>query len=80
MDFDEIRELLLWCTVINFGLLLLWFGIIAGAGDWIHRLHGKWFPVSRETFYAIHYGGALGYKLAVFFFNVVPLLVMLAVG
>jgi hypothetical protein len=80
MELGQIRDMLLWCTIINFGMLLLWFGMFTVAGGWIYRLHGRWFPMSREAFNVAHYSGIGLYKLAIFMFNLVPYLALLIVG
>lgn len=65
-------QVFLWCLVINIGLLIWWFLIILFARDWVYRVHGKWFKLSREQFDAIHYEGIVFYKICIFIFNVVP--------
>ena len=80
MSIHEIREVLMWCTIINAVMLLVWFAMFALAGDWIYRCHSKWFPLPRETFNAIHYSGMALFKLAIFVFNLVPFLALLIVG
>jgi hypothetical protein len=63
--------------VINFGLLTLWFlGFIFGRG-FIYRMHGKWFKLPQEKFDAIIYSLMGFYKLLIFFFNVVPYVVLI---
>ncbi len=54
MTTTGITEFLLWCVGINYGLLLLWFGVFAFAHDWMYRLHSGGFRLSVETFDAIH--------------------------
>ena len=73
---ETLRETLLWCTVLNYGLLIYWYLVLLIAHDWIFAMHGKWFHLSRERFDAIHYGGMLLYKLAVTVFNFVPYIVL----
>lgn len=72
MTLNMIRELLGWCCVINIGLLLWWFLVILIAHDWIYKIHGKWFKISKETFYAIHYTGIAFFKISIFILNIVP--------
>ena len=55
MNLEVARDVLLWCTVINYGVLLWWFLVFRFAHDWIHRFHGRWFRMSVEQFDAIHY-------------------------
>ena len=80
MTLETIREMLGWCTVINMGLLLWWFLMIAVARDWIYRFHTRWFPVTVDQFNAIHYGGIAILKIAIFFFNLVPYIALHIVG
>ena len=80
MTFEVIRDVLAWCTVINYGLLVFWFVGFVLAHDWIYRVHGKWFTLSKENFDAIHYAGLAFFKLGIFLFNLVPYLAMRIVG
>ena len=57
MTIDILREVFGWCSIINMGLLLLWFLIILFAHDWIYKFHSKWFKIPVETFDAVHYAG-----------------------
>ena len=79
MNIEITRDVLLWCTVINYGVLLLWFLIFIFAHDWMHRLHGRWFQLTVEQFDAIHYTGMAIYKIGIILFNLVPYLALLIV-
>lgn len=72
MDMETLSGFFLWCTIINFAVLLLWFLLFSLAHDWIHRLHGRWFRLSVEQFNAIHYAGIAAYKIGILLFNLVP--------
>lgn len=76
MAVETIREFLLWCTVINVAILWTWFIMFRFAGDWICRMRGKSFNLSREQFDVIHYAIMGCYKIAVFVFNLVPYLAL----
>lgn len=76
MNMGELKEFLLWCTVINYLALLLWFGGFALARDWIYRLHTRWYRLSVERFDAIHYAGMAAYKLGIFLLNLAPLIAL----
>ena len=80
MTLEVIRAALGWCAIINIGLLLWWFLFVMFAGDFVYRMHGKWFPMPREKFNAIHYTGIMYFKLAVLVLNVVPYLALRIVG
>ncbi|EGV16272.1 DUF6868 family protein [Thiocapsa marina] len=76
MTTTSITDVLLWCVGINYGFLLLWFGVFAFAHDWMYRLHRRWFRLSVDTFDAIHYAGMAAYKLAILLLNLAPLLAL----
>jgi len=79
MTIEIVQDLLLWCAIINFGLLLWWFLFITLAHDWTYRLHSRWFKLSVEQFDAVHYAGIALFKLSIFFFNLVPYFALLIV-
>ncbi len=70
----EIEHILLWSLGINYALLLIWFGIFAGAHEWMYRLHLRWFRLSVERFDALNWAGIAAYKLGIILLNLVPLL------
>ena len=43
MTIGAIRDFLMWCTILDYGILLVWFLAFALAHDWLQRLHGRWF-------------------------------------
>jgi hypothetical protein len=63
---------LLWCSIINYGILLVWFLSFLLAHDWMYQLHGRWFHFSVEQFDMLHYGGMSIYKLGILLLNLVP--------
>ena len=76
MNIESITEFLLWCTIINYGILLIWFLFFAFCRDFIYRLHSVWFNISQQNFDTIHYTGMAIYKIGIILFNMVPLLVL----
>jgi len=80
MTLETARDFFLWCTVLNFAVLLLWLLALSLAHDWVHRLHGRWFRLSVERFDAMHYAGMAIYKIGILLFNLVPYLALLIVG
>ena len=74
MSIEIIRDILAWCAVLNFALLLLWFLLFTCAHNWVFRLHGRWFPLSEEKFNEIHYAAMAFYKLSFILLNLVPYL------
>ena len=76
MSIEVLRNFFLWCTVIDYGLLLVWFLFFALAHDWIQRIHGRWFHLSSEQFDALHYSMMGIFKIGIILFNLVPFVVL----
>lgn len=72
MNLDTARHILLWCAIINYGVLIVWFLAFRSAHDWLYHVHGRWFRISAEQFDAIHYAAMAIYKIGVLLFNVAP--------
>lgn len=80
MTVDELKALLLWSTVINYGVLLVWFAAFSLAHDWVYRTHTRWFRLSVETFDALNYMGVALYKIGILLFNLAPLVALCLVS
>ncbi len=76
MMINDIKNVLLWCTVLNYGVLFIWFIAFFAAHDWMYGLHSRWFKISVETFDAIHYAGLAVYKIGILLLNLVPFIVL----
>jgi len=80
MDIQTVRAFFMWCTIINGALLVLSFLILACAGDFVYRVHTKWFPMARETFNVVIYSIIGLYKIFFLGFNLVPYVALVIVG
>ena len=80
MTIETLRHALLWCAVINYGVLFVWFLFFVFVHNGLHRLHGKWFRLPLEQFDALHYGGMSVYKIGILLFNLVPYVALRIVG
>ena len=76
MTTSETRDVLLWCTGLNYAVLLVWFGAFVFGHEWMYRIHGRWFKFPLETFDAIHYAGFAVYKIGIILLNLVPLIAL----
>lgn len=74
MTISELKEFLLWSTVINYGIVFIWFGVFVYAHDWLFRMHTRWFKLSVENFDALNYAGVVIYKIGIVLLNLVPLI------
>ena len=71
MTVDVVRGVLLWSGIINYGILIFWILLYLFARGLLHRL-ARWYRLSPEQFDLIQFSGIVLYKLAIFFFNLVP--------
>lgn len=79
MDIDTVTAFFMWCTILNVGLLALSFLMCALAGNWVYRMHGKWFSIPRETFNTAMYSFIGLLKIFILVFNLVPYVALLIV-
>jgi hypothetical protein len=80
MSIEIVRGVLLRCTLINYGILLLWSLVMVAPHGWVHRLYGRWYRISAEQFDAIQLSGILLYKILIIVFNLVPYIALLMAG
>ena len=80
MSIEVVRDVPLWCAVINYGLLLRWFLFFTLARDGMHRFRGRWFRLPVERFDAIRYTGLMIYKIGIVLFTLVPSMALHSVG
>ena len=76
MDIVTLKTVLLYVTLINWGILLWWTLFLLFARNFLYRLHHRWFNLSEEQFNAIHYAGIAIYKLAIILFAFSPWLAL----
>jgi hypothetical protein len=76
MNIATIQTFLLWCTVINYIILVIWFAAFVLAHDMLFRLHSQWFTLSKEQFDAMNYGSMAVYKIGIMLLNLVPLIAL----
>ena len=73
---ETLREFLGWCTVINFGMLIIasmFVGPLRGA---IQGIHSKMFGLNEEQLTAAYFQYVANYKIAILVFNLVPYLAL----
>lgn len=76
MDLETLRSFLMWCSIFNYGILLLWLVLLSVGRHWMMRVQARWFPISEEKFIVTHYLMYGGYKLAIVIFNLVPFIAL----
>ena len=73
MTRQDLQAVLGWCTVINFGFMMLWFLVFLVAHDLAYQIHSSMFPgLSSVRFVEVHYQLLGFFKLSVILLNFVP--------
>jgi hypothetical protein len=72
MNIELARGFFLWCSVINYALLIIWAVPFTLWRDRLYGLWGRWFRVSSEQFDVLNICGITIYKIGVLLFNLVP--------
>ena len=71
-----LREALGWCTVLNVSLLLVAGMGVAFLGDFIRRIHARFYRLSDDDLSRAYFQYLAQYKIAIFVFNLVPYLAL----
>lgn len=71
-DLSLITTFLGWCTLINYGILILSTVMLLTCGNWVKSIHGKIFNLSDTSLDTLYFSYLGNYKLAIFVFNLVP--------
>lgn len=80
MDLGELKTLLGWCIVINYGVLLIWFAVVMVAGNWLYGVHARLFRIDSDDVPMQHFKLFGQFKLLVMVFNIAPWLALLILG
>lgn len=82
MTMKKLTALLGWCALVNYGILLAWFLAFVLARDAFHWMHSAvmGMTASPERMDAIHFTLMSGMEILILVFNLVPFLVLLALG
>jgi hypothetical protein len=70
----------MWCTILNFALLIFSSLMCVCAADWAFGYHSKWFSIPREAFNVAIFSFLALYKILIFIFCLMPYLALLIIG
>ena len=70
--FEMLSKVLLRCWIFGFVFVTFWFALYVLAGDFVYRLHGNLFGLSRHELDVIFYCGMGFLKLLVIMFFFFP--------
>lgn len=80
MSLELIRSFFLWCTLINYGVLVLWVVVFLFAREFFHWWIGKWARMSSDQIDLFNLAGITIYKLGIFLFNLAPCIALYVIG
>jgi hypothetical protein len=80
MNIMIVRDALLWCAVINFGILAVWSLLFVLSHEWLHRLWSRQFSLTAEQFDSVNFARIVLYKTGIILFNLTPYLALRIVG
>lgn len=79
MDIHTLTNFLMWCTIINGGLLIFWAVMLLAVPNFVYRSQRRFFPGSQEQFQLAMYGFLGLFKTFVLIFNFVPWMALLII-
>ena len=72
MTLETLRRFFMWCSVFNYGMLLLWASLSIYWRQGFYRLCSRLYGISLEQFDMLNFGGMSVYKILIILFNLVP--------
>ena len=72
MELELLKDVLFYSWIFNLAIMFLWVGLMAFARNWVHKMHGVFFPMPIEKFNELHYLMFGHYKLAILIFSFAP--------
>ena len=79
MNTEILRNFFMWCSIINYGVLILWFVLFIFAHDSLKSINDKLMRRKTEYFDTLHYAGMSLYKIGIILFNLVPWIVLVII-
>lgn len=80
MDIYLLREFFMWCSILNAAGLIFAAIVFGFFGDWVYKLHNKWYTLSSESFNSIVYAIVVFYKTIFVVFCLFPFIALLIMG
>lgn len=75
-----LKQFFMWCSIINFGLLLLSSLIMLLVPDAFFKIHHKWFNIDRQAFNITIYAFLGILKLFFYVFNLIPYIALVIIS
>ena len=72
MSLETARSFLLWCSLINYGVLILWAWLTIFARGFYVKTCSRLYHLSEEQFTRVNFSGLLYYKTGIILLYIVP--------
>ena len=72
MTLATLASFLMWCSIINYGILIFWALLYIFAHGFMEKIHGRWYRLTPEQYRVMNVSGIILYKLLIILFNIVP--------
>ena len=79
-DLETIRSFFGWCAVLHTGLLLVAWGAVTLASDFVRGQHKRYFDLSDADLDRAYFSYFACYKLGIWLFAIVPWLALHVIG
>ena len=76
MSMNEWMNFFYWCSVINFGMMLVSLVFVLTAKEMVYKMHGKLFNLTKECLSQEIYHFLGIYKIFFIVFNLVPFIAL----
>lgn len=76
MSLEQCRSFFLYCSIINYGVLIFWALLTILARGWMRQVCTRLYHVTDTQFDAINLAGLTFYKTAIILLNIVPCLAL----
>ena len=80
MSYYMLKKFLMWCVIINGGLLTISSLFLVFASNFVYKQHSRFFPIKREAFDIIIYSFIGFYKIIYITFNLIPFIALIIIG
>ena len=74
------KSFFMWCTILNYAILIFWCLVFKLGHHWHYGLTKRWFAVSEEEYDKLNFRGVAIYKVAILLLNLVPYIALRLVG
>ena len=80
MNLEMTKNFFMWCTIIDYAILILWCLVYKLGHEWHYGITKRWFAVSEEEYDTLNLKGVAIFKVAILLLNLVPYIALRIAG